>query len=171
MNSTPYIDIPLVAYEDNKAKNIDEIFKEYIYFNINTICREDNCRSEEDNLVNWYIKKYEILEMPLFLSINININDYNKLCLYKNFINLIFLNKITIYNYNYKIIAFVTQPKQNHYIAYFENYYNQFTSSLNKWFQYNDMNGHFKKLKNIELSLENIRDFEPVALLVYLKTD
>ena len=40
MNSSPYLDIPLVDYEDNKAKNIDKIFNEYIYFNINTICGE-----------------------------------------------------------------------------------------------------------------------------------
>ena len=75
MNSTPYLDIPLLDYEDNKAKNIDELFNEYIYSNINPICREKNCKNEDYGLVNWYIKKYQILEMPLFLSININNND------------------------------------------------------------------------------------------------
>ena len=44
-------------YEDNKAKNIDEIFNEYIYFNINTICIEKNYKIEDYWLVNWYIKK------------------------------------------------------------------------------------------------------------------
>ena len=43
---------------------------------------EKNFISENDRLVNWYIKKYEILEIQLFLSINININDY------KNYIHL-----------------------------------------------------------------------------------
>ena len=75
MNSTSYLDIPLIDYEDNKAKNIDEIFNEYIYFNINTICREKNYKIEDYWLVNWYIKKYQILKIPLFLSININNND------------------------------------------------------------------------------------------------
>ena len=75
MNSTPYLDIPLVDYEDNKAKNIDKIFNEYIYFNINTICGEKNYKIEDNWLVNWYIKKYQILEIPLFLSVKINNND------------------------------------------------------------------------------------------------
>ena len=75
MNSSPYLDIPLVDYEDNKAKNIDKIFNEYIYFNINTICGEKNYKIEDNWLVNWYIKKYQILEIPLILSVKINNND------------------------------------------------------------------------------------------------
>ena len=56
LNSTPYIDIPLICYEDNRAKNIEEIFNDYIYININTICREEKYISEDDKNVNWYIK-------------------------------------------------------------------------------------------------------------------
>ena len=168
LNSTPYIDIPLVAYEDNKAKIVEQIFTEYIYINLNTICQEEIC-SDNDNNVNWYIKKYEILEMPLFLSINININEYKKLASFKKFINQIFIDNINLYKNNYKLIAFVTQPKPNHYVSYFENYYSIYASSLFKWFKFDDMNGHYKELKNIELSLPNIRDYEPVVLLIYLK--
>ena len=168
LNSTPYIDIPLVAYEDNKAKSVEQIFNEYIYINLNTICQEEPCNDNE-NIENWYIKKYEILEMPLFLSINININEYKKLVSFQKFINQIFINSINLYKNNYKLIAFVTQPKPNHYVCYFENYYNIYSSSLFKWFKFDDMNGHYKELKNIELSLSNIRDYEPVVLLIYLK--
>ena len=75
MNSSPYLVIPLFDYEDNKAKNIDKIFNEYIYFNINTICGGKNYKIEDYWLVNWYIKKYQILEIPLFLSVKINNND------------------------------------------------------------------------------------------------
>ena len=75
MKSTPYLDIPLVDYEDNKAKNIVKIFNGYIYFNINTICGEKHYKIEDYWLVNWYIKKYQILEIPLFLSVKINNND------------------------------------------------------------------------------------------------
>ena len=169
LNSTPYIDIPLVAYEDNRATNIEQIFNEYIYINLNTICQEENCVSDDESIVNWYIKKYEVLEMPLFLSINININDYSKLLSFIKFVNQIFLDNISIYKQNYKLIAFVTQPKPNHYVAYFENYYSRFSSSLKKWFHYDDLKGKFKELKNIELSLKNIREYEPVVLLLYLK--
>ena len=105
--------------------------------------------------------------MPLFLSIHININDYKRLSSYKKFINRIFINNINIYSFYYKMIACMTQPKPNHYIAYFENYYERFLSSLNKWFKYDDIKRHYKGIKNIELSLENIRDYEPVVLLIY----
>ena len=79
LNSTPYIDIPLISYEDNRIKNIEELFNNYIYININTICQEEKCANENASIVNWYIKKYSIIEMPLILSINININDFNQL--------------------------------------------------------------------------------------------
>ena len=51
------------------------------------------------------------------------------------------------YSFNYKKIAFVTQPKPNHYVAYFENYYERFLSSLNKWFKYDDTKGYYKEIK------------------------
>ena len=45
----------------------------YLALSLGILC------SDNDNIANWYMKKYEILEMPLFLSININVNDYKKL--------------------------------------------------------------------------------------------
>ena len=77
---------------------------------INTICQDEKCSDEKETIVNWYIKKYDILEMPIILSINTNINDYNKLISYKEFINKIFLQKITLYNNNYNLLGFITQP-------------------------------------------------------------
>ena len=38
LNFTPYNDIPLISYEDNRIKNIEELFNNYIYININIIC-------------------------------------------------------------------------------------------------------------------------------------
>ena len=96
LNSTPYIDIPLVAYEDSKANNLEEIFNNYIYLNLNTICQEESCVSENDKIVNWYIKKYTIVDMPQILSINVNINDYELLKQYQEFINKIFVPNIYI---------------------------------------------------------------------------
>ena len=171
LNSTPYIDIPLIAYEDNNAKNIEEIFNNYIYMDINTICQDEKCSDEKETIVNWYIKKYNILEMPIILSINTNINDYNKLISYKEFINKIFLQKITLYNNNYNLLGFITQPSFNHYIGYFENYYNKYSFSLNKWFKFNDFKGYYEELKNHQLSLENIRASESVVLFVYIKSN
>ena len=60
-----------------------------IILNINTIFNENECFNENDNLVNFYVKKYEIEELPLILSINTNINDYDELVKYNNKINTI----------------------------------------------------------------------------------
>ena len=169
LNSTPYIDIPLVAFEDNLANDVDYLFKNYIYINLNTICQEECCSNNNDNQVNWYIKKYEINSMPQILSFNININDYSKLKKYTDFINKIFVNDISLYNTNYKLIAFVTQPKPKHFVGYFKNYFNKFSESLNNWFKYDDILGYYLELKNIEISLTNIRSSEAIVLLVYLK--
>ena len=40
------------------------------------------------------------------------------------------------------------------------------SSCLNKWFIFDDMKGKFKVLKNIELSLENIRGYKTIDLLL-----
>ena len=56
LNFTPYNDIPLISYEDNRIKNIEELFNNYIYININTICQEEKCVNENASIVNCYIK-------------------------------------------------------------------------------------------------------------------
>ncbi len=73
--SAPFIDIPEDEFIDNLVKTVEDIFKKYIYFDINTICKESIFYSDKDNHLNFYIKKYEILHLPFILSININLND------------------------------------------------------------------------------------------------
>ena len=107
--------------------------------------------------------------MPLIISISININDFNQLNSKRNFINKIFLKKVKLYNNNYNLIAFITQPSSNHYIGYFQNLNVNYSISLNKWFKFNDMKGYFLELNYPDLSLDNIRSSETVALLIYLK--
>ena len=170
LKSTPYIDIPLVAYEDNLAENIDYLFKNYIYINQNTICQEECCSDVNENQTNWYIKKYEINTMPQILSFNTNVNEYSRLKDYTEFINKIFLDNIILYNTSYKLIAFVTQPQPKHFVSYFKNYFSKFSLCLNNWFKYDDTIGHYKELKNIEISLPNIRSSEAIVLLIYLKS-
>ena len=76
--SSPYIDIPLQAYLDNQSNNIQELFKNYIYIDLNTICNESQCFIEDDRRIQFYVKKYEILEMPYILSINADASNYNE---------------------------------------------------------------------------------------------
>ena len=54
--SSYYIDIPLQAYLDNLSNDVQEIFHNYIYINLNTICNESQCYSEDDKNVQFYIK-------------------------------------------------------------------------------------------------------------------
>ena len=96
------------AYIDNLSNDVQEIFHNYIYINLNTICNESQCYSEDDKNVQFYVKKYEILEMPFILSINTNINNYSELIKYNDFINKIFKNEIKLYNIDYKLVGFVT---------------------------------------------------------------
>ena len=63
------------------------------------------------------------------------------------------------------------QPSSNHYIGYFQNFNKIYAISLNKWFKFNDMKGYISELNNPDLSLDNIRSSETVALLIYLKEE
>ena len=80
--------------------------------------------------------------MPYILSINTNINDYAEL---------------------------IIQPSINHFVAYFENYNERYPNSIKKWYKFDDLYPKYKEVKNIEFSLNNIRNGEGVALLIYIR--
>ena len=61
--SKPYIDIQNEVYVDNLVKDIDDVFIKYIFFDINTICKENEYACENDKFITFYIKKYEILNL------------------------------------------------------------------------------------------------------------
>ena len=52
----PFIDIPEIAYKDNRINNIKKLFKEYIFIDIHTICTEENCAEKKDKDIQYYIK-------------------------------------------------------------------------------------------------------------------
>ena len=79
--SAPYKEISLQSYFDNLYNTIQELFQNYIYINWNT------CEDEPN--IPFYMKKYEILEIPFILSINTNINGYVEWIKYFDFINKI----------------------------------------------------------------------------------
>ena len=170
--SYPYIDIPLQAYIDNLSPDIDHLFKNYIYINLNTIFHEEQCYSENNNNIQFYVKKYEILEMPLILSLNTNINEFAELKKYSQFISNIFKkNEIILYETSYKLIGFVTQPSEKHFVAYFENCNEKYIECLKKWYKYDDLNSKYKVILNTEFALDNLRSGEGIALFVYLKNN
>ena len=78
--SKSFIEIPLIAYDDERIKSVTDLFKEYIYININTICKENECyKEDDDSVINFYVKTYEIINLPLVLAININLVSYDSL--------------------------------------------------------------------------------------------
>ena len=106
------------------------------------------------NRLNFII--YNIIQMPLKLTINANLDHYNDLLLNKNFINKIFKEKIVLYNNNYKLIGIITQPTEDHFISYYENY-NNIYNNINNWFKFDDLEGYFYTIKNTQIALVNVR--------------
>ena len=166
----PFIDIPLISYNDIKIKNIDDLFKEYIFIDLNTICNLETCYNiNDDTITNFFIKKYTIIDLPYVLSINTNISDYSSLINKKDFINKIFKENIVLYQTNYLLIGFVTLPIQNHFICYFKCLDKSYPESFNFWFRFDDLKGKYIKINNFDFSINNIRETEPISLLIYLK--
>ena len=95
----PFIDIPDIAYKDNRVYNIEKLFKYYIFINIHTICSEERCVENKDKDVQFYIKKYTILDMQLILSINTYLNEFDYMIDKTQFINTIFKKKRVIWIY------------------------------------------------------------------------
>ena len=98
--SSPFIDILLQAYIDNLYEDINHLFQNFIYINLNTICNENQYYSDDDTLVQFNVKKYEKIDMPIVLSINTNINEHRNL-----------------ENYN-DLVDFIVHPFIRHFIAY-----------------------------------------------------
>ena len=107
--------------------------------------------------------------MPYILPINTNINNYNELIKYKDFINKIFKYKVNLYDIDYKLVGFVTQPSSNYFVAYFENYNERCPNRLKKWYKFDDLFSKYKEIKNTEFSLDNIRKVENIFILIYLR--
>ena len=67
-----------------------------IYLNINTNCNEEHLYREDNQNVNFYVKKYEILELPFILSFKTNLSNFILLIKNKDFLNKIMKNDIIL---------------------------------------------------------------------------
>ena len=121
--------------------------------------------------IQYYIKKYTIIAMPLILSINTNLNEFDSMVDNKQFINALFKNKIELFGANYKLIGLMTQPYENHFKGYFINLNDKYDNSINKWFSFDDFKGIYIELKNKYITIDNIRSSEGICLLIYLKIE
>ena len=53
----------------------------------------------------------------------------------------------------------------------FKNFHDKYSKNLNNLSKFNDIKGPFSELNNLDLSIDNIKSSETVALLVYLKKE
>ena len=88
--------------------------------------------------------------MTLILTINANVDHYNDLLLNKNFMNKIFKEKIVLNTNNNKLIGIITQPTEDQFISYYENY-NNIYNNINNWIKLYDLDCYFYTIKNINL--------------------
>ena len=137
--------------------------------NIHTICNKSQCFSKDDKNINFYIKKYEIMELSFILSINTNLAIYHLLIKNNNFINKIIKRNIVLYGQNYSLIGFITQPHPNHFNSYFESYNKDYETSFKQWFKCDDMIGKIEKINNDLIALDNIMDTKGLSLFINLK--
>lgn len=101
---------------------------------MHTICNEKICDENKDKGIQFYIKKYTILDMPLILSINTNLNEFGYMIDKKQFNNTIFKNRIELFGCSYNLIGMMTQSYKNHFKSFFINLNKKFENSVNKWY-------------------------------------
>ena len=63
----------------------------------------------------------------------------------------------------------MTQPYENHFKSNFIYLNEKFENSVNKSFSFDNLKGIYKKLKNQYVTIDNIRCWEGICLLIYLK--
>ena len=114
--------------------------------NVHTICNEEQCYSEDDKKCEFLCKRYKILKLPLILSINTNLSNFNWLIKNKEFLNKIMKKEIKLYGEKYLLIGLITQPYQNNFVSYFKNYNQKYIKSLNMWFKFNNIKGYSEKI-------------------------
>ena len=83
-------------------------------------CNEDNCIRENIDYKQKF--KYQILELPLLLSIYLSL-DYNKLCGFKKTIKKLLRYEFEIYGGKYELVGVILMISSNHFIAVFKNSY------------------------------------------------
>ena len=53
----------------------------------------------------------------------------------------------------------------------FKNFHDKYSKNLNNLSKFNDIKRPFSELNNLDLSIDNIKISETVALLIYLKKE
>ena len=107
--------------------------------------------------------------MPIVLSFNISILNYNELKKYNDIINFYFTNNIKILNINYDLAGIIFQKTIDHYVCIFNNLYKDSIINFKSWCFFGDIKGNIEILDNNGIAINNYRKSYPIALIIYLK--
>jgi len=157
-----YLELTEGYLSEKILTNIKDFILEY-FNDRNVSCNEDICLRDNMNYKQNF--KYEILDLPLILSIYISM-EYNKLCDFKNTINNLLRYEFEIYSAKYELVGVIIMISSNHFISLCKNSYLGLNLNLGQWFYHDDMNGYIKPID--ELGLNNILNNYCINLLIYM---
>lgn len=164
--SPPFIEITENNLNNRYNKNIEELIYHEIYESKSKLCDEPNCINSGKYIVNI---KYELLELPEFLSFHISINNYKDLKDNLDIINYYFTDNMKLNYINYNLIGLVLYKTEFHYVCLFKNKNLVLDNNLNSWCYYDDLQGIIETFNINSIAYNNIKSSLPISLLIYSK--
>jgi len=167
--SLPYLN--LSENNLNNSKNIDlcSIIFNDIFEPFSKICDQNECIENNNNILNIY---YNNLIIPYVLSIHIDIEEYDKLLIYKNRINAIFTDTIKLKNSNYTLVGIIFYKNNNkHYFVVTLNNNNIIGAYISSWLLHDDITGDIEVLGKKNIGYKNYRDMFYGKMFIYIKND
>ena len=160
----PFLELFEIHINDSNIKTIDDFIVKGYFKDRNVLCKEEICVSENVDSVQTF--KYNIIELPLILSVYISMNEDGLKLNRKKIINLL-VNDFVLGNRNYLLKGIIIMPSINHFTVLFKN--NSELLGLNKcsWYYHDDINGLIKSIN--DLGFKNIIESNNLCLFIYKK--
>lgn len=143
--TSPFLDFIEDYIDNNNINSIEDFINRGIFATRNVLCNENECII--DNAGSVQTLKYQIIEYPFIISINISMN-YNTLKINNNKIIKLFNQDFMLNDRFYYLVGIVLMPSEDHFICIFKNFNTIFNMQLNSWYIYDDLNGNIKYYNN-----------------------
>lgn len=166
LHSPPYIDITSNNLNNTQNKNVEDILINENYENKSKLCSEQECINSDKNIINI---SFSLLNLPIVLSFNISILNYNELKKYNDIINVYFTNNIKILNIDYNLAGIIFQKTIDNYVYIFNNLYKDSIINYKSWCFFDDIKGNIEILDNNGIAINNYRKAYPIAMIIYIK--
>ena len=167
--SLPYLNLSENNLNNDKNLDLSSIIFKDIFEPFSKICDQNECIENNNNILNIY---YNNLIIPYVLSIHIDIEEYDKLLIYKNRINAIFTDTIKLKNSNYTLVGIIFYKDNNkHYFAVAFNNNNIIGAYIYSWLLHDDIKGDIEVLDKNNIAYKNYRDIFCGKMFIYKKDD